>query len=312
VADLRALAPIASGVLTGVATQILVSAPGWTVRKLRRSREGDALVKIVANAVGLSFADASVSPEGDLAWVEAVAREWQPAFTPAVCAQLLATLSGAVDAGTFRAAALRALRDAGADPAELGRVIDVDEFLHIAPRRVFTGLRTAALAPDSVVRGIVGALLQQETAPAVEAALNQASPREFRRDMEALLSAIEEQALSGTMPGFLPARADVMTLTRTIRVRTVVEIAEKSLGNGAAEPGPYGLLAEPTSGGVPGAAGWLSVGERESRVVVLGDAGTGKSWLIRWETARLARAALGALRSGAAAGRRAVPGADAL
>jgi hypothetical protein len=280
VVDVGALAPIASSVLTGVATQIVVSAPGWTVRKLRRSPEGAALVKIVANAVGLSLADASVSPAGDLAWVEAVAREWQPAFTPAVCAQLLATLSGAVDAGTFRAAALGALRDAGADQAELGRVIDVDEFVHIVPRRVFTGLRTAALAPDSVVRGIVGALLQQETAPAVEAALNQASPREFRKDMEALLSAIEEQALRGTMQGFLPAGTDVMTLTRTIRVRT----------------------AEPTSDGVPVVADWLSVAERENRVVVLGDAGTGKSWLIRWETARLAHAALGALRSGAATG----------
>jgi hypothetical protein len=190
--DLRALLPIASGVLTGLATQILVSAPGWTVRKLRRSAEGTALVKITADAVTLAFADASTSAavDDDLAWVEAVAREWQPAFTPAVCTQLLAALSGVGDAAAFRAAARHALDDDGADLTELGRVIDAEEFLYALPRRLFTGLRTAALTPDSAIRDIVDALLQQETAAAVEAAVSQASPREFRQDLAGLLEAI--------------------------------------------------------------------------------------------------------------------------
>ena len=53
--------------------------------------------------------------------------------------------------------------------------------------------------------------------------------------------------------------------------------------------------------------GWPDVAAREDRVVVLGDPGTGKSWLIRWEAARLARAALDALDTGAGAGDVTVP-----
>lgn len=294
--DLRALVPIASSVLTGLATQILVSAPGWTVRRLRRSPEGTALVKITADAVCLAFADAGDRSAKDLAWVESVALEWQPAFTPSVCTRLLAALSGTADAGAFRAAALQALHAAGADPAELGRVIDADEFLHMLPRRVFAGLRAAALTPDSAIRGIVGALLQQETAAAVEAVLNQASPREFRQDIEDLLTVVETAATSGGLPRFAPQGAGLMELTSPIRVRAGTR-AEPKAGESLAS-GPYALAADRVLDERP-VLDWRAAAVREDRVVVLGDPGMGKSWLICWETVRLARTARDALRAGA-------------
>src|ERR1700722_18041997 len=124
--DLRGLLPIASSVLTGLATQIMVSAPGWTLRRLRGSAEGRALVAVVAESVCLAFYDARADPTEDTVWIEAVAMQWQPAFTPAVCARLMATLSTGSDRSAFRSAALDALDDAGADVIVLGQVLDVE------------------------------------------------------------------------------------------------------------------------------------------------------------------------------------------
>jgi hypothetical protein len=182
--DLRGLLPVASTVLTGLATQIVVSAPGWTLRRLRGSAEGSALVRAVAESVCLAFYDARADPAEDAEWIEEVAKQWQPAFTPAVCTRLLATLSADADGSAFRSAALDALHDAGTDATELGQVLDVEEFLYILPRRLFAGLREASLAPDSKLRDIVVALgLTALTA------LNQATPREFAADLTELLGA---------------------------------------------------------------------------------------------------------------------------
>jgi hypothetical protein len=85
------------------------------------------------------------------------AREWEPAFSPAACTRLLSVLRGG---DAFCQEAVRALDDAGADLAELGRFLDVAEFLHVLPRRVLDGLRSAALAPDSELRDLVDALLR--------------------------------------------------------------------------------------------------------------------------------------------------------
>ena len=104
--------------------------------------------------------------------------------------------------------------------AELDRVVNVEEFLYALPRRLFAGLRTAAVAPDSVLRDVVGAMVQLATATAAEAALYEASPGEFREDLADLLTAIETQALSAALPGFVPAGADIRDLlVRGARVR---------------------------------------------------------------------------------------------
>ncbi len=300
--EMSAIGPIASGVLTALATQILVSTPGWSLHRLRGSAEGRAVVAVVAESVGLAFADACANPSDDAEWMEAVAREWEPAFTPVVCTRLLSALSSGSGGPVFRAAALDALHEAGADTAELRRVLDLEEFLYALPRRLFAGLREAALVPDSAVRDIVGSLLQQGgAAEAVEAALAEASPREFRKDMTELLTALELQAVSGNMPRFAPPGADIRHLTCAIRVREGIRYAPTQKATAeleAAELNPYALKADAARDDL-GSVDWEDIAERENRVVVLGDPGMGKSWLIRWETARLARAALDALEAGA-------------
>ena len=300
--ELRGLWPIASGVLTELATRIVVSVPGWTLRRLRGSAEGSALKEVVADSVRLAFLDANGDAGGDDtdAWLGAVAQEWVPAFTPAVCSHLLAALGSGFGAGTggeaFRVSALAALRDAGCDVAELGQVLDVEGFLFALPQRLYDGLRVASLAPDSPLRGTVGVLVQQRTAAAVGALAEEASPRTFREDLTALLATLVSEALSGGLPRFIPPGADMVRQAITVQVREGVRSG--SARGVPAEGGLYELSADWASDERP-IVDWQVLAQRENRVVVLADPGMGKSWLIRCETARLAREALDAIGSGA-------------
>ena len=65
VADFVDVWPVASGVLTELATQIVISVPGWTVRRLRGSPEGAALRAVVAESVTRAFLDAAGDAAGD-------------------------------------------------------------------------------------------------------------------------------------------------------------------------------------------------------------------------------------------------------
>jgi HEAT repeat protein len=293
--DVSDLVPIGAGVVTNLATQIVTAMPGWALHRLRGSKEGSALLTVVAESVCQAFADASLDNAPDPEWLRAVAGEWEPALTPEVSAQLIAALRGGHDPADFRAAALNALEASGADLASLGQTIDVPEFLHALPRRLFDGLRTAALAPDSAVRDLVGALLLQDRLSVVADALHEASPREYHADMSDLLHAIEQRAVREDLPRFAPPGSSVTTLTAAIRVRRGVRTGGERRD---AEQDMYALPSDVTPGEEP-VVDWQHVAESEDRVVVLGDPGMGKSWLIRWETARLARAACAALESGA-------------
>lgn len=295
--DAGDLVTVGAGVVTNLATQIVTAIPGWALNRLRGSKEGSALVTVVAEAVCQAFGDASRDGSADVVWLRAVAAEWEPAFTPAVSAQLIAALRGGHAPAEFRAAALDALLASGADLASLGQAIDVPEFLHALPRRLFDGLRAAALAPDSAVRDLVGALLLQDTVSVVEGVLYEASPREYRADLSGLLRAIEQRAVRENLPRFAPPGSSITTLTAAIRVRRGVRTEPE---RGDAERDVYALPSDVTPGEEP-VVDWERVAEREDRVVVLGDPGMGKSWLIRWEAARLARAAGAALGSGARA-----------
>jgi HEAT repeat protein len=300
--DIGELLPVASGVLTNLATQIITAAPGWALRRVRGSKESAALVKVIADSLGQAFLDARGTDAVDADWILAVAREWEPAFSPAACTRLLSVLRGEDAGDAFRQEAVRALEDAGADLTELGRLLDVAEFLHVLPRRVFDGLRSAALAPDSELRDLVDALLRQEPVTAAEATLRAASPREFAADLTELLTVIETRAVYQNMPRFTPPGATINSLTRGFRVLRAMRAEQHRAGAPAADP--YELV-------MPGeelpVLDWAEVTSHDDRVVLLGDPGMGKSWLIRWETARLARAALDALRSGADPGEVIVP-----
>jgi HEAT repeat protein len=292
--DVRWVLAVASGVLTELATRIIVSVPGWTRRRLEGSVEGAAVQRVVAESLCLAFVDAHLGEFDDTAWIEAVAGEWERAFTPKVCARLLGILSGTSPIAEFHATALEALRDAGADASEFAPVIDVDEFLYALPRRLFYGLRDASVAPESPVRDLVSVLLQNAIASAVEAELRSASPREFADDLRALLMTLESQALREDLPRYVPPGVDLADLTTTIRVRPGIRAEARH--RDAANPDPYALPADQFI--ERQVVSWQDIADHEDRVVILGDPGMGKSWLIRWETARLAHRALDGLAAG--------------
>jgi HEAT repeat protein len=121
------------------------------------------------------------------------------------------------------------------------------------------------------------------------------SPEEFRADLIQMMDALAAQARTGRMPTFLPAGADVSALTRTVRVRSSIrsvvnrDRSDAIVGRQDAS-GRYRLVTEQAHDGVELQL-WPEIVAKHACLVVLGDPGLGKSWLIRTETLRLARAA---------------------
>lgn len=74
--DAGDLVTVGAGVVTNLATQIVTAIPGWALNRLRGSKEGSALVTVVAEAVCQAFGDASRDGSADVVWLRAVAAEW--------------------------------------------------------------------------------------------------------------------------------------------------------------------------------------------------------------------------------------------
>ena len=116
----------------------------------------------------------------------------------------------------------------------------------------------------------------------------------FRRlssSIVAMLTAMEEESRTGGLPRFIPAGADIARLTQTPRVREGVRSA--SLSANAGDRATDNDVPDPRP-----VLDWSDLTAAHQRVVVVGDAGMGKTWLIRSETGRQARSALAALRAG--------------
>lgn len=259
-------------------------------------RPGTAIDAALVRALQDAACPADAVVEG--AWVAEVAGIWRPAFTAQVSAELVACIG---DPGRDRAPlaqlASRALEDAGCDLAELGRAFCVEEFLAVLPRRLFECLTAGSLQHDRA-RGLVDHLLRQR-ADARDRGNEPATPREFRRDLAALLRKLDEQARTGRLPPYLPPHADVTALARTVQVRPGVRPGPARLPDAAdaGEDGAgraYGLPADRREASEPPRP-WAEVAAGHRRLVVLADPGLGKSWLIRTETHRLAAAALARL-----------------
>ncbi|MCX5122717.1 HEAT repeat domain-containing protein [Streptomyces sp. NBC_00347] len=97
------------------------------------------------------------------------------------------------------------------------------------------------------------------------------APDPLRAYLEGLLPALERWARHEGRPRYVPEDLDLFALPRSVRIRH------------ATDPAPVA---------------WSEAADRYRHLVVLGDAGMGKSWLIRSETARRARTALEALGEG--------------
>ncbi|MER5765493.1 HEAT repeat domain-containing protein [Streptomyces sp. NPDC002082] len=96
-------------------------------------------------------------------------------------------------------------------------------------------------------------------------------PDPLRAYLEGLLPALEHWARHEGRPRYVPEDLDLFALPRSVRIRH------------ATDPAPVA---------------WSEAAGKYRHLVVLGDAGMGKSWLIRSETARRARTALDALAEG--------------
>jgi HEAT repeat protein len=133
---------------------------------------------------------------------------------------------------------------------------------------------------DAGVRAILGrAEIQPVTATA----------EEFASDVRALLESLAEEAARGRMPPYLRGHADVLALSREVKVRAGIRNGTDD-GAGAASGRAYTLAAD-RHGHQDRIMPWPEVAAH-ARIVVLADPGLGKSWLVRTETRRLADIAL--------------------
>jgi hypothetical protein len=144
-----------------IATAITASAGGaWG--SMRRTPEARAVKTAINTAVTDAFEDALLpgARDADETWAAEVAQMWRPAFAvSAVTAELVACISDPFrDRVWLEQLTRQALRDAGCDLAELGRMFWVEEFVSVLPRLLFDALADAARRDDKA-RGLVDHLL---------------------------------------------------------------------------------------------------------------------------------------------------------
>jgi HEAT repeat protein len=287
--------PVEAGALGELVATAVTAACGKSWKAVRQTPEAKSVKAAVDRALAEALRDAYKSEAADDAWISGVAGTWERAFVPDVIHALVRCLASLEDEGEFAAVAARALQASGCDVTELGRTFWVEQFLCVLPRLLFQELSDAALRSDSAVRGLVGHLLEQRID--VRAAGDpEATPREFREDMIALLRLLDIEARTGRLPAYLPRGADVSALARTVRVRPGLRIGPRA--NEKADKGrAYRLPLERVGYRLPPKP-WPEIADVHKRLVVLADPGLGKSWLIRTETHRLCLRALVASDAG--------------
>lgn len=293
--------PVAIGALGELIATAIATTAGKSWTTIKRSPEAKRVRDAVDQALTDAFRDAYRGPvTADDDWVTDVAGIWERAFTGDVLQGLIRCLANVNDGERELAAVARqALRDSGCDVVSLDRVFWVEQFLCVLPRLLFNQLQTAALDSDSAVRELVGHLLDQRAeARAARTQIAAATPRQFRGDMIALLHRLDEEARTERLPPYLPRGADVSMLACTVRVRHGVRIGlhPKAPAKAAVEQA-YRLPVELAAKNEP-ARPWPEVAADKRLLVVLGDPGLGKSWLIRTETHRLCQQALAAVERG--------------
>ncbi|MEU4241846.1 HEAT repeat domain-containing protein [Actinoplanes sp. NPDC026619] len=265
-------------------------------RHYQQDPERRALSAVVARSSSHAFAGARRPglPATD-DWIDAVAEQWTPAFTPDVVAQLISVIA-APSAGNQRQFELilrAALEDAGGDVNTLEQTVSVEEFAHAFPDRLRQELmRGAHTQPE--LRELTQLLLAQR-AEHRESRPEPSGPRDYRQDISDYLHAILDDARSG-LPEFVP-RDRAAHLDQRVRVRQKSRVSDRS----SDQQGDRAYLPPVEFAGLaaadpPPEQSWTELRRSARRVVVLSDPGLGKSWLVRNETIRLAREALDALR----------------
>ena len=286
---------------------------GKLLGRIKGNSQRNLVGRALTDAVVAGFVD-SRQPwvEGTESWVRDVADIWGPAFRDS---EFVGTLidSLASPKGTqlteLKAVIAEALENQGCDLDQLGSVIWVEQFLHTLPILFWENLKDNS-REEPELRPLMELLLAQR-ADARQASVDwETSPRDYLRDIKALLSKIAESARD--IPAFLPAEKG-LELTRRVVIREGVRKAGHPGRDGGDEAG-FGrayLLPVDYAGHRLGTAGvprlWPEVADHLRQVVVLSDPGMGKSWLVRTESLRLTARALSRLEGAAVASEVPIP-----
>lgn len=209
----------------------------------------------------------------------------------------------AFDPGTWRAPLAKALVAAGASSDEsvisaarhLMTLIGTMDAESAEYRVALHGVRGMQIGESNHQINIFAALPGMATLTQEGASSNET----FRADAVALLQALDMEARTGRLPPYLPRDADVSRLARTVRarrgIRTKLRLDDPDESQTVRA---YMLPVERADSSEP-VRPWPEVAREYKRLIVLGDPGLGKSWLIRTETHRLSAQALDAEADGA-------------
>lgn len=289
--------PVTTGILAELSAQIIAAGTGRAWRRLRGDAGTRQLRAVVERTLERALEEARrPGATADAAWWERVADDLGKAFR-GDAARLLTSSLDVFDDQRARAGLEEQLREViTAVDVDLDRLrgdVDVDRFVQLLPDVLADEVVRAADLQSRLTLQLLSALVAN-TRPD---RLPELSAAELRADVERLLRDViavtEDPQL---LPRHLPRHHDVTELTRPVSVRTQVRRAttggRPAAGQDAADANLYEQPGDP--GSAP-TLPWPEVAHAEPRIVVLGDPGMGKSWLIRAETRRLATAALAAL-----------------
>lgn len=284
--------PVTIAVLSELAATIVASGAGKAWARLRRDTDAGRLREVVERTLERAIDD-TVRP-GAATDRKRVARDLAKAFRGDAARILTSSLDSFGDERA-RAGLDEQLRAAitatDADLEALRADIDVDRFVQILPDVLADEVMRAGDLQSRLTMQLLSVLVTN-TRPD---RLPELTAVELRADVEGLLrdivAATEDPQV---LPRHLHRHHDVTQLTRPVSVRTQVRrasaVRRRADGDDTTADGT--MYEQPGDHNLAPTLPWPEVVHAEPRIVVLGDPGMGKSWLVRAETRRLATAAL--------------------
>jgi HEAT repeat protein len=170
----------------------------------------------------------------------------------------------------------------------------------VAANQGFDDARPGRRTPREVIDRIL-AIAQEDYPDAVPARVAEVSESGFGLTMVAIdvdlraqlsdyLQRVSEEARTGRLPTYYPASFDFQKLHQRVRIHT----SSASLPRGRLRGHGLGCVywpEAPEAADESAVVAWATVAQRHRHVVVLGQPGSGKTWLLRSEAHRLAVAA---------------------
>lgn len=290
---------IATTAAKGAASAIAGAAARSVWKKVSGSAEAKALNDPVAIALVRAVEDSRVPSESAADrtevdwWSKSGERLLAPFGDERVAEYVVAAaLRSPVDVIPAQGALLAALEHAGHDFAELARNLGVDaeQFLHVLPGTLADEIAAAAFEPDSPLRSLAQLSLLRQISESLS--VHEIAPLPPRAHVEQLaqLLANEEawhEAVLRQLP-YLVGLENPLILDTLVSVKVGVRRQIPTAENGGPD-----LYTPASARGDVQAEKSLSVDEalaRHPRLMVLGDPGMGKTWMMHTRAARAAKA----------------------